>query len=144
MTRNAQGKELICSYLDAVSTLDVDAVAPLFHEDGVVDIPYAPEGIPRTLPGRDAIDDFYQALPNMATAMNFANYKISALETEGEFVAEYTSDATMKDTGAPYRNTYVALVTVRDGKIARFAEYFDPIPLVEALGGRVTTPAGAA
>ncbi|MFF5992689.1 nuclear transport factor 2 family protein [Prauserella flavalba] len=133
----AEGKALITSYLDAVGTLDVAAVAPLFHEDGVLDIPYAPSGIPRTLAGRAAIDEFYRALPELVTPMNFAGYRISALEEDGEFVAEYTSDSSMKQTGVPYRNTYVARVTVRDGKIARFAEFFDPIPLVEALGGRV-------
>ncbi len=30
--------------------------------------------------------------------------------------------------------------TVQDGKIVRFAEYFDPIKLVIAMGGTVSIP----
>lgn len=133
------GKALITSYLDAVATLDVDAVAPLFTEDGKVVIPYAPEGIPPVIEGRDAIEAYYKALPGMATELNFSNYRIHALDEDGEFVAQYTSDSSMKSTGAGYRNIYITRVTVRDGKIAVLAEFFDPIPLVKALGGRVIT-----
>jgi ketosteroid isomerase-like protein len=46
----------------------------------------------------------------------------------------------MKPTGAEYRNEYVALFTVREEKITRFVEYFDPIRLVIALGGSVQPP----
>lgn len=138
MSSTDRGKDLIRSYLDAVGALAVDDIAPLFHVDGRLDIPYAPDGIPRTIEGRAAIDEFYQALPQMATPLNFSDYRIWALDEDGEYVAEYRSDSSFKATGAAYRNTYVARVTVRDGGIARFAEYFDPIPLVEALGGTVT------
>lgn len=132
-----KGKSLIESYLDAVSSLTVDDIAPLFHTDGRLDIPYAPAGIPRAIEGRAAIDEFYQALPEMVTPLNFSDYKIWELEEEGEYIAEYRSDSSFRATGAAYRNSYVARVTIRGGKIARFAEYFDPIPLVEALGGTV-------
>ncbi|TDD82161.1 hypothetical protein E1202_27865 [Saccharopolyspora karakumensis] len=138
MSSSDRGKALIKSYLDAVGSLAVDDIAPLFHVDGRLDIPYAPDGIPRTIEGQVAIDDFYQALPQMATPLNFSDYRIWALEEDGEYVAEYRSDSSFKATGAAYRNNYVARVTVRDDKIVRFAEYFDPIPLVEALGGTVT------
>src|SRR5690606_31272557 len=84
------GRALIVSYLDAVGSLDVAAISELFHPDGVLDIPYAPEGIPRTLRGRDAIAEFYAGLPEMVTPMNFADYRINALDTDGEYVAEYT------------------------------------------------------
>lgn len=140
MNGTEKGRALIKSYLDAVGTLSIEAIAPLFHEDGKLDVPYAPDGIPRRIEGRAAIDAFYKALPEMVTPLNFADYRIWELEESGEFVAEYTSDSSMKESGAPYRNTYVARITVRDGKIARFAEFFDPIPLVEALGGAVVPP----
>ena len=52
-------------------------------------------------------------------------------------IAEFNSDMVMKPTGAAYRNEYVARFTVRDGRITRFAEYYDPIRLVIALGGSV-------
>jgi uncharacterized protein len=143
MTDVESGKGLIRAYLDAVGTLDVDAVAPLFHEDGKVVLPYAPQGFPPCIDGREAIDEYYRALPQMITPLNFDNYRIHALEVDGEFVAEYTSDCTIKNTGASYRNTYVTRVSVRDERIAVLAEFFDPIPLVESLGGEVRMPSSS-
>lgn len=134
------GRRLIIAYLDAVGALDVAAIPDLFAEDGVLDIPYAPEGIPRTLRGREAIAEFYTGLPEMVTPMNFADYRINALDVDGEYVAEYTSDASVRATSLPYRNDYIARVSVRDAEITRFAEFFDPIALVVALGGTVAPP----
>lgn len=47
----------------------------------------------------------------------------------------------MVATGRPYANTYVTLVIIQDGRILELSEHFNPIPLVEALGGTVTMPA---
>lgn len=140
MSTVAADKEVITSYLDAVAGLEVAEIAPLFHEDGRLVLPYAPEGIPPVLEGREAIDAFYAALPQMIGALNFADYRIRATEEPGEYVAQYTSNATMRETGENYRNTYVTTVTVRDGKLSELTEYFDPIRLVVAMGGSVTPP----
>lgn len=137
-------KKVIRTYLDAVGRLAVDEVAPLFHADGRLVLPYAPEGIPPVLEGRAAIAEFYAALPQMIGSLNFADYTIHATEEPGRYVAQYTSDATMKATGASYRNNYITTVAVRDGLISELAEYFDPIRLVTALGGSVSPPGNAA
>lgn len=130
-------KQVITAYLDAVGSLAVTDVAPLFHDDGRLVLPYAPEGVPGEVAGRSAIGDYFGALPQMIGALNFSGYRIRATEAPGEYVVEYTSDATMRATGASYRNTYITTVTVTDGKIAELTEFFDPIRLVEAMGGRV-------
>ena len=69
--------------------------------------------------------------------LGFHDIEIKPLAAEGEYVAEYRSDCTMLPTGAPYRNRYVGLFTVRDGKLAEFAEYFDPVVFLEALGAKI-------
>jgi uncharacterized protein len=58
----------------------------------------------------------------------------------GSIVAQYASDARILTTDRPYRNSYIARFQVRGGVITWFAEHFDPITLVEALGGSVTMP----
>ena len=140
MTSTTSDKKIIEAYLDAVGSLDVANVAPLFHENGRVLLPYAPLGIPQEVAGRPAIKDYYEALPQMITALNFSDYRVQALETTGEYVAEYTSDASLRATGASYSNTYITKVTVLDGLIAELTEFFDPIRLVEAMGGAVVPP----
>lgn len=141
MTTTQHGdKRVIEAYLDAVGSLRVEEVAPLFHEEGRVLLPYAPLGIPHEVEGRPAIADYYGALPQMIGALNFSDYRVQATETPGEYVAEYTSNAFMRATGASYRNAYITKVTVTDGRIAELTEFFDPIRLVEAMGGTVVPP----
>ncbi|MFV0457500.1 MAG: nuclear transport factor 2 family protein [Actinomycetales bacterium] len=135
-------KAVIARYLDAVGALAVDDIAPLFSPQGRVVLPYAPAGIPPVIAGREAIDDYYQALPGMAGPMNFAEYRISATETPGEYVARYTSDSVMLATGKRYANTYITTVLLENGEIVELSEYFDPILLVEALGGTVSMTGG--
>lgn len=142
MSPTTTDKSLIEAYLDAVGSLEVAKVAPLFHEDGRVLLPYAPLGIPQEVAGRPAIGDYYEALPQMITALNFSDYRIQATESPGEYVAEYTSDASMRATGASYRNTYITKVKVTEGLIAELTEFFDPVRLVEAMGGSLVPPPG--
>ena len=42
--------------------------------------------------------------------------------------------------GRPYSNTYIVRATIDGGRIIRFVEYFDPVPLIEAIGGTVHVP----
>jgi ketosteroid isomerase-like protein len=42
-------------------------------------------------------------------------------------VAEFASEGTLLN-GSPYRNTYLALSVVRDGKIRYWQEFSDPAP----------------
>jgi ketosteroid isomerase-like protein len=133
------GTGVVTAYLDAVGRLDVAAVAPLFAEDGRLVLPFAPDGVPESVHGREAIDAYFRSLPDMIGPLNFSDYRIRATTNPGEYVAEYSSDAVM-NTGTPYRNRYITRVQVEDGQITELAEYFNPIPLVEALGGKVTQP----
>ncbi|MCE0764654.1 hypothetical protein LWC35_17305 [Pseudonocardia kujensis] len=43
-------------------------------------------------------------------------------------------------TGEPYRNSSISTVTVRDGRLAAFAEIVDPLVFLQAQGATVTVP----
>ena len=60
-------------------------------------------------------------------------------DDENELVAEYRSDMKLTN-GRPYANTYIVRATISGGRIVRFVEYFDPVPLIEAIGGSVQLP----
>jgi uncharacterized protein len=44
------------------------------------------------------------------------------------------------DPSIEYRNKYICRFTVRDGRITKFQEYFDPVPLIMSFGGKVESP----
>jgi len=133
------GRDVVVAYLDAVGRLDLPAIEATFAEDVELVLPYAPPGFPKVSQGRSEAMEVYPE--GVMDPMDFADYRIDALEGRpGEFVAEYTSNTRVLTTGRPYRNTYISRFSVRDGRITRLAEFFDPIVLVTALGGEVRTP----
>lgn len=38
-------------------------------------------------------------------------------------------------TGAPYNQTYISVITVRNGHIVRYQDYWNPLAVTETLGG---------
>jgi hypothetical protein len=127
-------------YIDAINAWDFDTKRALLAEDALFEMPYAPEGFERRIVGRDNIIAFVETIPAIIDAENLHDLRLETYNSDpGEIVAEYRSDMVIKPHGAEYRNEYVSRFTVRDGQITRFAEYYDPIRLVVALGGSVAT-----
>jgi uncharacterized protein len=139
---------IVRRYIDAINRWDFDAKRELLAEDAVFEMPYAPEPFVRRITGRDDILAFVRTIPELVDAENLHDLRLETYHADpGEIAAEYRSDMVIKPTGAEYRNEYVGRFTVREGRITRFAEYYDPIRLVVALGGDVRsaaieTPAG--
>ena len=128
----------VSRYIDAINRWDFDTQRELLAEDAVFEMPYAPEGFERRFTGRDEIIAFVETIPAIIDAENLHDVRLETYHSDpGEVVAEYRSDMVIKPTGAKYRNEYVSRFTVREGRITRFAEYYDPIRLVIALGGSV-------
>jgi uncharacterized protein len=129
---------IVSRYIDAINRWDFETQRELLADDAVFEMPYAPDGFDRKFVGRDNIIAFVETIPSIIDAENLDGVRLETYHSDpGEIVAEYRSDMVIKPTNAVYRNEYVGRFTVRDGRIARFAEYYDPIRLVIALGGSV-------
>ena len=133
-------RDVVRGYLDAVGSLDLEALARSFHDDVVMDLPYAPPGFPQQVSGKPAVCEFFAGMPGFVAPLSFYDYQLVLVPETEEVIAEYRSASEVLATGNPYRNRYISRFTVRDGVIERFAEYFDPLILIEALGGRVELP----
>ena len=133
-----QNMAVVRRYIDAINRWDFDTKRELLAENAVFEMPYAPEGFERRIVGRDNIIAFVETIPAIIDAENLHDVQLETYNSDpGEIIAEYKSDMVIKPHGAEYRNEYVSRFTVRDGRITRFAEYYDPIRLVVALGGSV-------
>ena len=131
---------IVNRYIDAINRSDLETQRQLFAEDAIFEMPYAPAGLERRFVGRHEILAFLETVPTLTDAENLHDIRLETYHSDpGQIVAEYRSDMVIKPTNAPYRNEYVSRFTVRDGRITRFAEYYDPIRLVVALGGSVRT-----
>ncbi len=130
---------LVRRYLDALNNWDLEAMRGMTTEDVVFEVPFRMEGFERYTHGRDR---YIELLRQASTVMidgseNLHDIFVDTLGSNpNEIYAEYRSDMKLR-SGAPYRNEYVARFAVREGRIARFAEYLNPIVLFKAMGGRI-------
>ena len=132
-------------YLEAINRWDFAVMRRLLHAQIVYDLPYAPLGFARRTEGLESVMAFLETIPAAVVdgSENLHDFRIEAFASDpNELLAEYKSDMRLLPAGRRYQNSYMTRFSMKEGKICRFQEYFDPICLVTALGGEVRGPAG--
>ncbi len=116
-------------FLGAMSRLDIDAMFAQLAPEVVFAFPTAPGGGPREVQGKDINRAFFSTIRPMWSTFSLTRIQVHPLADDPErLVAEFVSEGSLVD-GSPYHNTYLALATVRDGKIQQWQEFSDPAPL---------------
>ncbi|WP_445521239.1 nuclear transport factor 2 family protein [Streptomyces sp. NEAU-174] len=137
----ATGAEVLRRFIDAINTWDFDAIRDILDPDCVFEMPFAPGDFPRRIEGRAATVEFLSAMPDFIEPENLHDVTIHAFTDDpAELLAQYRSATRLRTTGAEYSNSYVVRARVRDRRLQRFAEFYDPVPLVVAMGGTVQVP----
>lgn len=130
-------------YLEAINAWDFAAMRAMLASDVVFEMPFAPAGFERRIDGLEKVMAFLVQVPGVVVdgSENLHDIVIDTLSTNpNEIVAEYKSNMKLIPTGLGYTNEYVTRFSIRDGKITRFAEYYDAGRLVLALGGKIDLP----
>lgn len=110
-----------------------DGMLDLFAEDVVFEFPYAPDGLPKRLEGRAALAAH---LARIGPLLSFGTMELDNVHAAGETVViEFSCTGQGAATGVPYNQTYVSVVTLRDGRIAHYRDYWNPLIVLAALGG---------
>jgi uncharacterized protein len=126
--------EVVRRYLEALRRLDPEAMfAEISDEEFVLELPLAPQGMPRRVETKQGLIDFFGPIAGgLWKEIEFPTLEVRAEADPSRVIAQYTSKGTFAN-GAPYENTYVNLCRVRDGKIVYSAEYFDALALAAGL-----------
>ena len=127
-------RETVGQMLQAGRNLDIDTFVALMAPDGYIEWPYRPPGVPARLQGRTEI---HRYLNEAAKAfIRFDEYRDVVIHetTDPEvIIVEYEAHGTVVKTGAPFRQTVIAVFRVRNGQILSYRDYINPLPLAEAL-----------
>jgi uncharacterized protein len=111
-----------------------DSLLGMFAEDIIFEFPYAPEGLPKRLDGVAALDAHLQKLGPL---IDFGAMVLESVYASGAtIVFEFSCTGRGVRTGAPYDQDYISVVTLRDGRITRYRDYWNPSVVLTALGGR--------
>ena len=119
--------ETIKLFFKALESPDINAVAELWHNDGVLEFPFAPDGAPTTVKGKADIKQILGEDLADRSRVAFPHLDIQPMLDPEGVVVEFSSDMEVASSNASYANQYIALAKVRDGRLLLFREYFNPL-----------------
>ncbi|MEE1829817.1 nuclear transport factor 2 family protein [Streptomyces sp. SP17KL33] len=110
---------------------DIAAWVDLWAEDGTMEFPFAPPGRPRRLQGRQAVAAYMRPYPDHIDLHDFPEVRIHETTAPETIVVEMRGVGRLVATGGPFEMTYIAVVTVRDGLIHSYRDYWNPLAALE-------------
>ncbi|MGV9350198.1 nuclear transport factor 2 family protein [Streptomyces spiralis] len=110
---------------------DIAAWVALWAEDGLMEFPFAPDGWPRRLEGKEAIATYMRHYPDHIDLHDFPDLRIHQTTDPATIVVEMRGVGRLVESDAPFDMTYIAVVTVRDGHITSYRDYWNPLAVQE-------------
>lgn len=132
--------DLVRAYTDALNAWDIETMGRLSTDDVVFELPFRPPTFERETVGKDAyMEVLAQARDHMIDGSeNLHDLELDTLASDPDTVIATYKSAMRLKSGVEYNNEYISRFRLRDGKVARFTEYYDSIVLFRALGGVLT------
>jgi hypothetical protein len=127
-------REIVERLLRAGREGDADTFAGLMAPDGFIAWPYRPPGAPARVEGRAAIR---RHLAEVNEFVRFAEHRDMVVHETTDpavVIVEYEAHGTVVPTGAPLRQSVIAVFHVRGGAVVSCRDYINPLALAEALG----------
>ncbi|MEV4579646.1 nuclear transport factor 2 family protein [Nonomuraea jabiensis] len=128
-------RELVEHALDLLLAKDMRAFAGLWAEAGVIEFPFAPPGYPERVEGRTAVQKYLRDYPDLLDVREITEKVVHQSVDSEVVIVEFEAAGLVVATGKPYRMRYVAVITVRDGEIQRYRDYWNPMAAAEIMGG---------
>ncbi|MEW1760939.1 nuclear transport factor 2 family protein [Streptomyces cyaneofuscatus] len=135
MTAHTAPEDLYRQGLRMLLDKDIPGWVGLWDEDGVFEFPFAPDGWPRRLEGRDAVAAYMRGYPDRIDLQGFPYIEIHRTDAPGTIVVEMRGVGRVVETGGPFDMAYIAVVTFEDGLIVRYRDYWNPLVAQGISGG---------
>ncbi|MGF6886835.1 ketosteroid isomerase-like protein [Nocardia sp. GAS34] len=130
----ATSREVVEQILRAGREMDTETFVSLFAPDGYIEWPYRPEGIPGRVEGREGVREFMTG--QASGLVRFEEYRNTVVHETADpevVIVEYDAHGTVIPTGAPFHQTIIAVIRVRDGLVVSYRDYLNPLVLAETL-----------
>jgi ketosteroid isomerase-like protein len=127
-------RDIFDRHLRLLLDKDMEGWTELFAEDARFELPFSPAGYPKSLEGKAAIRDYIKDYPDHIDLHDFVDVAVHLTDNPDVLIAEMRAEGRVVATGEPYRMRYISVITLKDGKIANFRDYWNPLTAIEALG----------
>ena len=127
--------QLLRNSLDKFLAKDMKGWSELCDENVVVEFPFAPEGSPARIEGRNAIYEYLRSYPSFIDVREIPKLKIYPTDDPNIAIAEWSVSGKVIANRNPYEMSYATFVTIRNGLIVNYREYWNPQAFLSAMEG---------
>lgn len=106
----------------------------LLADDVIFEYVISVPGYPKRVQGRQNIIDLYRDYDDYMTVRSADNLRVYRDPEASVVVLEYEVHGESAQTGRPYNNRFVSIITVKDRKVTHWRDYLDPIAIFDAAG----------
>ncbi len=99
----------------------------LFTEDGVMEFPYALEGRPKRVAGRAALAEYLGSLNDRLAIDSNSEPVVHWTRDPNVVIVEFSIVAHLRSNGEQHDQVYIDVLTLENGKIKNFRDYWNPI-----------------
>lgn len=115
--------------LELLQAKDITGWLTLCADDVVIDFPFAPDGYPSQLNGKADVAAYMKDYPDLVDLQNITALESHPIDHQDRVVVEWTGEGLVVATGTPYTMAYVAIVTVKNGLMTHYRDYWNPLGL---------------
>jgi hypothetical protein len=122
--------------LAGIGAGDAHALLGRCRDDVVFEFPFAPDGRPTRLEGKQAVGEYLGSVASGAVFEHLTNLEMHQTVDPDVAVIEFSATGRVRDTDSPFERSYVVVLTVRDGLVARYRDYWNPLASFSGGSGR--------
>ena len=104
-----------------------DQMADLYAPEVVIEIPFAPDGIPAVTNGRETMRARMNAAASLFAFDSVSDVTLHETADPEVVIAEYRIHGHLASSGKPFSLTFVMVTRVRDGLIIWSRDYGNPL-----------------
>ncbi|MRN52909.1 nuclear transport factor 2 family protein [Paenibacillus monticola] len=125
-----QAEQIIQLFLNRFIRKDYAAMLDLFDEDVIFEFPYVPNPSPKQLEGKTALQQHLQMLDKILAITSFTTPIVNVSADSPVFFAQFEGSGILLADGKTYEQQYISVVELRDDKIVRYQDYWNPLAMM--------------
>ena len=129
--------KLMNAYIFLLAQNKLDDWIKIWADDAVLEFPYSPKGRQSVYVGKPAILEYHKQTTGKIKITRIVSARIHQLADPNTAISELEIEGSIIGTNAQYDQKYVTFFQMKDGKLWRYREYWNPLITIAAFGGDI-------
>ena len=118
---------------------DLETFPEMFTPDGVLEYPFAPPGLNTSFAGREAIIENFQRIRKFLRIDSVFDVSEISVSDANTIVLEFYGRGEGLITNEIYNQRYISVISMHDGQIVRYKDYWNPLEIIRVAKGKEAT-----